>query len=356
MSLFSETFKERSKLRLNKMIAIAHKDAPFPRGERTIIRALLFLLIVGLVPVRFLAAAERIRVGSASPELTARLPYLVGVEERFFAREGFEVENVITRNDPISIAAMVAGELNYSGVGAPAVVTAIHRGLPIVIVAGFRSKLFYGLVGRKGLSSLEDLKNAKIGTAGAGGLTESVIVVGLKKHGLQRSRDYNLLPVGGSRVRMQALEQGAIDASIFTPHQISALVQKGLKPLADLGSLIPDVPSHVLAMNRERARKNPDAVVRFLRAMGLANDFIKRDPDRAIEDARKQGFRGNFQVEREGLAIYGSAFTIAFGPTNLSALLEFAELKDETKHKAVNDFFDGRFIEKATEGLKTAQW
>ena len=134
------------------------------------------------------------------------------------------------------------------------------------------------------------------------------------------------------------------------------MVQKGLRPLADLGSLIPDVPSHVLATNRERARKNPDAVVRFLRAMGLANDLIKRDPDRAIEDARKQGFKGNFQVEREGLAIYGSAFTISFGPTNLSALLEFAELKDETKHKAVSDFFDVRFIEKATEGLKSVQW
>src|ERR1041384_4164009 len=87
------------------------------------------------------ARAERIRVSSSSPSLTARLPHFVGHEEGFFTREGLQVESIVVRNDATILAALAAGEFDYVETGAPPAVAAISKGLPFVIIGGFRSRL-----------------------------------------------------------------------------------------------------------------------------------------------------------------------------------------------------------------------
>src|SRR5918912_9064 len=93
---------------------------------------LLSLILLGLN--RDWAAAEKIRVASSSPSLTARLPHLVAHEEGFFTREGLEVESIVVRNDAIILAALTAGEFTFVETGAPAAVAAIAKGLPSVII------------------------------------------------------------------------------------------------------------------------------------------------------------------------------------------------------------------------------
>ncbi len=55
------------------------------------------------------AAAEKIRVASSSPSLTARLPHMVAHQEGFFTREGLEVESIVVRNDATILAALAGG-------------------------------------------------------------------------------------------------------------------------------------------------------------------------------------------------------------------------------------------------------
>src|SRR3970282_1727807 len=130
-------------------------------------RGFSVLIFVALTVCYTPARAERIRVASSSPSLTARLPHFVAHAEGFFTREGLQVESIVVRNDAIILAALAAGEFDYVETGAPAAVNAIARGLPFVITGGFRSRLDYLLIGRKGLSSTADLKGAKIGATGA---------------------------------------------------------------------------------------------------------------------------------------------------------------------------------------------
>ena len=179
-------------------------------------RAFLMALILPAVTlITDLALGERIRVASSSPSLTARLPHFVGHEEGFFNREGLQVESIVVRNDATILAALAAGEFDYVETGAPPAVAAISKGLPFVIVGGFRSRLDYVLIGRKGLSSPKDLKGTKIGVTGAGGLSEAVAIAAMRKLGYQRDKDYTILYVGNSPLRMIALEQGRVDASFF---------------------------------------------------------------------------------------------------------------------------------------------
>jgi ABC-type nitrate/sulfonate/bicarbonate transport system substrate-binding protein len=83
------------------------------------------------------AAAEKIRVASSSPSLTARLPHMVAHEEGYFTREGLDVESIVVRNDATILAALTAGEFTFVETGAPPAVAAIAKGLPSVIIGGF---------------------------------------------------------------------------------------------------------------------------------------------------------------------------------------------------------------------------
>ena len=303
------------------------------------------VLIVLALAVSFSPArAERIRVASSSPSLTARLPHFVAHEEGFFTRQGLQVESIVVRNDAIILSALAAGEFDYVETGAPAPVSAISKNLPFVIIGGFRSRLDYLLIGRKGLSTVAELKGAKLGATGAGGLSESVLIAGMKKLGYQRDKDYTVLYVGNSPLRMIALEQGRIDASIFSPQQHLILTKTGYSAIADIGKLLPDIPALVLSTRRDKIKSSPDQTVRFLRAMNQAMEFTKSNSDRAVEDTRKQRYSGDMKAEREALKYYIDTFSIAFSAANVESLIELTGTKTQLKP---GEFFDGSFGEKA---------
>ncbi|MET0501776.1 MAG: ABC transporter substrate-binding protein, partial [Candidatus Binatia bacterium] len=268
----------------------------------------------------------------------------VAQEEGFFKREGLEVESIVVRNDAIILSALAAGEFDYVETGAPAPVSAISKGLPFVIIGGFRSRLDYLLIGRKGLSTVAELKGAKLGATGAGGLSESVLVAGMKKLGYQRDKDYTVLYVGNSPLRMIALEQGRIDASIFSPQQHLMLTKNGYSAITDIGKLLPDVPALVLSTRRDKIKSSPDQTVRFLRAMNQAMEFIKSNPERAVEDARKQRYSGDLKAEREALNYYIDTFSIGFNVANLESLIELTGTKTQLKP---GEFLDASFGAKA---------
>ena len=304
----------------------------------------LLLMIAGIALTANAATAEKIRVASSSPSLTARLPHFVAHEEGFFTREGLQVESIVVRNDATILAALAAGEFDYVETGAPPAVAGISKGLPFVIIGGFRSRLDYMLIGRKGISSTKDLKGSKIGVTGAGGLSEAVAIAAMKKLGYQRDKDYIVLYVGNSPLRMIALEQGRVDASIFSPQQQMVLASKGYPMLIDVGRLLPDIPALILSTTREKTKSHPDQVVRFLRAINQAMNVIKNDPDRAVEDARKQRYSGDFKAEREALKYYYDSFSIAFNTANVESLIDLSGSKVQMKPA---DFFDASFGAKA---------
>jgi ABC-type nitrate/sulfonate/bicarbonate transport system substrate-binding protein len=165
-------------------------------------------------------------------------------------------------------------------------------------------------------------------------------VAGMKKLGYQKDKDYTVLYVGNSPLRMIALEQGRIDASIFSPQQHLMLTKNGYSAITDIGKLLPDMPALVLSTRRDKIKSNPDQTVRFLRAMNQAMEFIKSNPDRAVEDARKQRYSGDLKAEREALNYYIDTFSIGFNAANLESLIELTGTKTQLKPA---DFFDASF-------------
>lgn len=99
-----------------------------------------FVLVLSFVLLGFncdWATAEKIRVASSSPSLTARLPHMVALEEGYFTREGLEVESIVVRNDATILAALTAGEFTFVETGAPRLWRQLPRVCRPLSSAGF---------------------------------------------------------------------------------------------------------------------------------------------------------------------------------------------------------------------------
>ena len=88
--------------------------------------------------------------------------------------------------------------------------------------------------------------------------------------------------------------------------------------ITDVGRLLPDIPALLLSTTREKIKSNPEQVVRFLRAMNNSMNLIRTEPDRAVEDARKQRYGGDFKAEREALKYYYDSFKSDLTPRTWS--------------------------------------
>ena len=109
----------------------------------------------------------------------------------------------------VMIALLTSGQAQMAITGAVSAVQAIAKGAPITIVSGVFDKADYILMGARGVRDLNGLRGQIIGSTGPGSFSEIAIVESLKRKGnLVRDRDYTLLTVGGTALRVAALQSG----------------------------------------------------------------------------------------------------------------------------------------------------
>ena len=98
-----------------------------------------------------------------------------------------------------------------------------------------------------------------------------------KKIGLTPA-DYKMTAVGGAPTRWKLLQAGKIDVGL-QPFPLSYIAEDA--GFTNLGSVIPFVPEwQFTTINADMAwaSKNPEVVVRFLRAVQRGRDFMQTNP------------------------------------------------------------------------------
>jgi ABC-type nitrate/sulfonate/bicarbonate transport system substrate-binding protein len=187
-----------------------------------------------------------------------------------FAAEGLDVRPVYVRGGPVVMAALLGGDADFAVIAGVTAVTSIQRGADIVIVGGHTAYIDQVLVGARGVNKLSDLKGKVIGVTGSGGVTEFATVEALARKGLVRDRDYTLLYSGNSPARVNALENGLVQAAAFSAIEKVVMEQRGYPVLLDTGKTIPEFPFMVIVATRQKIRTNPAEVTAFLRAVATA--------------------------------------------------------------------------------------
>ena len=308
---------------------------------KTVLRAgFLFLCLTGSARG---AEFTGITLGLGSTSWNTQLPPAVAQQAGFFKEEGLEIRAVtIGSGGPVMMALLASGEAQVVITGAVAILRGIASGAPAVIVGGEMDKPDYALIGAKGLKTVADLKGKVVGSTGAGSFSEFAVVESLRRKGLIRDRDYTLLPIGGTAVRVLALQSGKIQAAPLSSGERVGIEEKGFPVLVEIGRTIPEFPFTVLAATKSFAASSPDKVASILRALDKANRLIQNDKEAAVQLGKAYGLRGDPQVQQKALNYVANDFNVRLQKEHLSALMNVIGIK-----KAPEEFFDDSFLNRA---------
>jgi ABC-type nitrate/sulfonate/bicarbonate transport system substrate-binding protein len=273
----------------------------FPRKHKS--WALLILLTVLAGP----AAAERVR--TAIPRATVNYLSLPVAEVKgFFRSEGIENETIVIPGTT-AIAALVSGNVEYSGAGGSGMRAAI-RGAPIKAVMFQTEKVTWYLIGGPDIAKISDLKGKRIAVGTVGDTQDTLITMLVEREGMT-ARDITrvAMPSRSAASTFLALRAGAISAAVFNPDESLLAEKEGFRTLAFIGDLFP-YPFQGFMATDKTITERPGDVKRWLRAMSKALIFIRERPEEAADIALKKIPMANMTrpMMIEGVRRFAQAF------------------------------------------------
>jgi ABC-type nitrate/sulfonate/bicarbonate transport system substrate-binding protein len=213
---------------------------------------------------------QEIRIGSSVIGFSSLMSYFAR-DLKFFEREGLDAKIIYAQTNVV-LAALTAGNFDYTNLATSAV-EATLRGMPLRLIAVTNAEPLWGIVVRKGVTQLSELKGKKLGVSSFGGTSYSAALYVLKHFGLRPKEDVVLVATGGTTERIAALKHGSIDAAIIPAPGDMKAEQEGFKILMDAGTVY-KLPNGGMSTTASKIRQNPAEVRRVVRALVLATKFF----------------------------------------------------------------------------------
>jgi ABC-type nitrate/sulfonate/bicarbonate transport system substrate-binding protein len=278
-----------------------------PQRDWTISLARLWVILaIGFLPID--SNGELVR--TAIPRATVNYLSLPVAEVKgFFRSEGLENQTIVIPGST-AIAALVSGNVDYSGAGGSGMRAAV-RGAPIKAIMFQTEKVTWYLLGAADIQKTSDLKGKRVAVGTVGDTQDALITMLVEREGLT-ARDITrvAMPSRSTSSTILSLKTGAFSAAVVNADESLLAEREGLRTLAFIGDLFPYPFQGFLATDKMIAER-PNDIKRWLRAMVKALIFIRDRPEEAADIAMKKIPMGN--VSRP-LVIEGiRRFTKAFG-------------------------------------------
>jgi NitT/TauT family transport system substrate-binding protein len=235
------------------------------------------------------ARAEKIR--TAIPQ--ANLNYLsiyVADAKGFFKDEGLDNETVVI-SGPLSIAALLSGDVDYSGAGGSGMRAAL-KGAPIKGIMFQADKVTFYLVVDPTIKSAGDLKGKKIAIGSPGDTQDRIMTMFAERAGVA-ARDIVRISMGAdTNTRVMAVKTGAANATTVDPGGLIFAQKEGLTSLGFLGDLFP-MPFQGFVTIEKKLRDNPGQIKRWLKGVLRGLMFVRDRPEEAVDIGSKKLQLGN---------------------------------------------------------------
>jgi NitT/TauT family transport system substrate-binding protein len=266
---------------------------------------LLALLWLGL----FASTASAERVRTAIPRATINYLSLPVAEVKgFFRSEGLDNETIVIPGTT-AIAALVSGNVDYSGAGGSGMRAAV-RGAPIKAIMFQTEKVTWYLLAASDIMKISDLKGKRVAVGTVGDTQDALITMLVEREGLT-ARDITRLamPSRNTTSTILSLKTGAFSAAVVNADESLLGEKEGLRTLAFIGDLFPYPFQGFLATDKMIAER-PNDIKRWLRAMVKALMFIRERPEEAADIAMKKIPMGNVSrpLVVEGIRRFSQAF------------------------------------------------
>jgi ABC-type nitrate/sulfonate/bicarbonate transport system substrate-binding protein len=215
---------------------------------------LILGLLIGLADPFTWAASSPTRVTIHVPSKSLSImPYYFGKDKGFFPPEMVELQ-LVMMSPPTAIAALVAGELDFSSTTGAAT-SAIMRGLPLRRYFYVQAEPAHALLAQPEIKSVQELNGKIIGVTAltdAVGMSTTVI---LKSNNIDLARTTQLA-MGVTDNAIKALTSRKIAATLLAPPYAEELEAKGYNKLAEARAYAP-LSFIGLVSSTEAVKKNP---------------------------------------------------------------------------------------------------
>ncbi len=241
-------------------------------------------ITVALLLGASIARGEKIR--TAIPQ--ANLNYLsiyVADAKGFFKDEGLENETVVI-SGPLSIAALLSGDVDYSGAGGSGMRAAL-KGAPLKGIYFQSEKVTFYLVADPSIKTAADLKGKKVAIGSAGDTQDRMITMFAERGGVT-SKEIMRIAVGAdTSTRILTIKSGNAQATTVDPGGLVFAQKEGLVSLGFLGDLFP-MPFQGFVATEKKIRDNPAQIKRWLKGAMRGLMFVRDRPEEAVDLGMKK--------------------------------------------------------------------
>lgn len=282
--------------------------------KREILSFTLFLMVFFFCAALGYPASQplkEVRIASSTTVSFTNLSTFYARDRGFFEKEGLDVKIIVVQTNA-ALAALVTGNVDYTTLSTSAIEAAL-KGMPVRLVAVTSQQPVWGLVVRKGISSVAQLKGKKIAVSSYGGTSYAAMLYVLKHYGLN-PKDVTILATGETVSRIAALKNESVDAAIIAaPGDMKAVAIGDFKILLDVGPIY-RLPMGGLSTSLRKIKENPAEIKRVVQAVVRATRFIV---DPANKDEVLKYLAGGFKLERNVAEELYRRVVPSFSPTGM---------------------------------------
>lgn len=234
---------------------------------------------LGVLAARFRGeAAETLSIGTTG-RTSNDWPLYCGDKLGMFAKAGIQLD-IVDAGSPVGATQqLIGGSIQIGAVTSTQTVQAVQSGVPIVSVIQCTNKPPYLLLGRKGLTSVEQLKGKTIIVSSPNAITRVFGDTILAAHGLKPD-DYQYTYAGATNERYAALLSGGVDAALLLPPFSFRAAAQGYPILDEIGKYYPRLPFDTYAVNVAWGPSHRPLIVNFAKTLILATRWLYQPRNR----------------------------------------------------------------------------
>ena len=271
------------------------------------------------MPLIGVMAEDLVKVGMFNRDAA----FIAAGERGFFKEENIRVETNIVTDSPTLLRNLISGRYDLILNNADNVIAwaegqgADPQQNDFIIFLGGSRGVRQKLVVVSSVNDFSDLKGKLLAVDAPTTGYAIVMIYILKKHGLELNRDYTFKSFGNSVKRAEAMSRGdAWGAMMSLPDD--EIHKRAFKVLARSEDHVPHYARGLGATRREWAEANEELLVRFIRAMIRATDWIMDGKNR--EEAVKLLLPDNKNSKARAEKTYEESISPRFGFTPRSRI------------------------------------
>ena len=270
-----------------------------------------------------------IKIGIGTSSIGRFLPY-VAEAAGLFTKENLAVD-IVNQLDEEKVVDDIVNQVTPIGTpNAPSLIFSRLTGNDLIIIGGLLNRPAFYLVANREIESVASLRGKRLGINHPRRMAGMMMLALLKRWGLDRDRDLDLVDLGLNDRSYEALRTGDLDAALLPPEKAFLAESAGLRIIADTLDL--DCHWVPLATTRRYLDENAALVEKIAAIYRDSVQLFKSDAQLALDAIGRQlpVLRSNPDVLDKCYRVFAKLFdpSLIPAPGSLAAILAEVALQD----------------------------